>query len=306
MVLNLYSLMYVADSESKQFSGRVYAGNEKLDCYVRGACILDKSLKINGFKQGLILLVNDERAIQDSLSRIAYSDLRVKRIEFGLDVPKGCKFYSAHYKIDVFKYFSTRPDNEYSVLLDSDIVSISPFKDDFYSIVEKGIPMIYTLSRYGGAKKYVDVNKIVDDIDWMLWAGGEFIGGGKEFFGQIYDDILKFKDRYWSNINNDLFHVGDEMLTSIALRHLSNKFSPVDVGSLGVIYRYWSRFDESDYTSYNTSLVHFPGDKAFFAKLNPNQNSIKEIMKGYCGYRLGCRCKGIVKKMLDKDWRSKL
>lgn len=306
MILNIYSLMYVADLESKKFSGRIYKGKEKIDCYVRGACILDRSLKLNGFSQGLTLLVNNETAVQESLTRIGYSDLKLKFIDFELDVPIGCRFYSAHYKIDVFKYFGTRPDDEYSVLLDSDVVSITPFRDDFYAVVEKGIPMVYTLPGYGGLKKYIDVNKIVDDVDWMLWAGGEFIGGDNQFYKLLYEDILKFKGRYWDNIHNNLFHVGDEMLTSIALRHLHGKFSLVDIGSLGIIHRYWSRFDNAKYTSYNTTLVHFPGDKAFFDKVNPNQDSIKGLMRGYPAYRIWCLCKGFVNKLLDKGWRSKL
>lgn len=252
------------------------------------------------------MLVNDEVAVQESLDRIGYSDLKLKCIDFELDVPVDCRFYSAHYKIDVFKYFGTRSDNEYSVLLDTDVVCIAPFKDDFYSAVEKRIPMIYTLSGYGGLKKYIDVSKIVDDVDWMQWAGGEFIGGDNKFYQQLYEDILKFKGRYWENIHNNLFHVGDEMLTSIALRHLYGKFSPIDAGSLSVIYRYWSRFDNANYTSYNTSLVHFPGDKAFFTKVNPNHDSIKGLMNGYKVYRFWCLCKGFVNKVLDKDWRSKL
>lgn len=306
MNLNIYSLMYVANSECKKFSGRIYKGEEKIDCYVKGACVLDRSLKLNGYLQGLTLLVNDEEVVKESLVRVGYSDLKLKRIDFELNVPVGCRFYSAHFKIDAFKYFSTRPDNEYSVLLDSDIVSITPFKEDFYAVVNKRVPMIYTLSGYGGVKKYEDVNKIVDDVDWMQWAGGEFIGGTNEFYKQLYEDILKFKDRYWDNIHNNLFHVGDEMLTSIALRHLYDRFSPIDAGALSVIYRYWSRFENADYDSYKTSLVHFPGDKASFMKVNPNSCSIQGLMKGYPRYRVGCLCKGIIKKMLDRDWKSKL
>lgn len=300
MELNIYSLMYVADSESKKFSGHVYQGIEKIDCYVKGACVLDRSLKLNGFSQGLILLVNDDRAVLESLSRVGYSDLKLKRIDFELNVPVGCRFYSAHFKIDVFKYFSTRPDNEYSILLDSDVVSITSFKEDFYAVVNKGVPMIYALSGYGGAKKYEDVNKIVDDVDWMQWAGGEFIGGKNDFYKQLYEDVLKFKDRYWDNIHSDLFHVGDEMLTSIALRHLYDRFSPIDAGALGVIYRYWSRYEVFNYTRYQTTLVHFPGDKAYFNKVNLNQNSISNIMKAYTKFRIVSLFKSAVYEFIKR------
>lgn len=79
----------------------------------------------------------------------------------------------------------------------------------------------------------------------MPWVGGEFIGGTASFFKKIYDEILSFKDAYWSVINHGLFHVGDEMLTSIAFAHLRQKqnLCPVDAKWFGVIHRYLSAYE---------------------------------------------------------------
>ena len=96
------------------------------------------------------------------------------------------------------------------------------------------------------------------------------------------------------------------MLTSIALSHLRGRFIPVDAGANGFIHRYWSVFDELEYTDRKTALVHFPGDKEYFANVNLNAESIENLMKNYRTYRLKCRIKGLVKKILDKQWYMKL
>lgn len=297
--------MYVAHDEQRQFSGKTYSGERKLDMYVKGACVLDKSLKINE-NIGLTLLTNDAVSIKSSLNRLNYNDLNVKEIPFDLNVVAGCAFYSAHYKIDVFRYLGTLPKNEYSVLLDSDVLSVFSLGDDFYNIVQLGIPMVYNLPGYGEKKRMLDVKKIDSNIKWCSWAGGEFVGGTSNFYADLYSDIISFKEEYWKNINNDLFHVGDEMLTSIALNHLWARYHTIDAGVLGYIYRYWSIYDPLPYDKVGTSLVHFPGDKDFFYKVDLSSVSIKEMMKGYKLYRVKTLVKGFIKKLLDKDWKSKL
>ena len=297
--------MYVADTEERQFSRRKYSGKEKLDLYVKGACVLDKSLKINAIGE-LCLLTNNKSAIEESLQRIGYLDLKVTAIDFNLNVPNGCRFYTAHFKIDVFRYFATRPVDEYSILLDSDVVAISPFDRDFYHIVEKGLPMVYFLPGYGGRRRLRDASKIIEDLEYMSWAGGEFIGGKASFYNSLYHEICSFKDNYWKNINNDLFHVGDEMLTSIALYNLNKTYVPIDAGIQGFIHRYWSVFDNAHYSARQTPLVHFPGDKMFFYNVNLESDTIDELMRSFSRYKFFCSIKGWIKRAIDKDWLLKL
>lgn len=38
--LKFYTLMYVSPDESRRFSGKSFVGDEKLDVYVKGACVL--------------------------------------------------------------------------------------------------------------------------------------------------------------------------------------------------------------------------------------------------------------------------
>jgi hypothetical protein len=280
--LGFYTLMYFDSGEQRRITGKEYKSEERLDLYVRGACLLDKSLKINGFL-GLNLLTNDQNAIKSSLQRIGYEGLEITEIKFDLDVPKGIPFYSAHYKIDVFRYFSTKSNDEYSILLDSDIVCFDKFREEFYALVDSGTPMVYYIQEYVNIseRKMDDVRKVVSDLSWMPWCGGEFIGGTATFYGNLYNEIISFKSDYWKNIST-LFHVGDEFLTSIAIERLKRRGCYImDANQINVIHRYWSIYEKNSYKSYKKPLIHFPGDKYFFAKVDLSKPTLKQLMFGY-------------------------
>lgn len=140
--MTFYNLMYIDPSEKRQLGGIQYKAEERIDLYIRNTCALDRSLKINGMK-GVTLLTNDETIVFQSLNRIGYNDLQVKRIDFSLNVVKGIRFYSAHYKIDVFKYLGQLPDDEYSILLDSDMVCMNAFTKEQLAIVKEKKPLVY-------------------------------------------------------------------------------------------------------------------------------------------------------------------
>lgn len=226
----------------------------------------------------------------------------VVEIPFSLNVPRGIPFYSAHYKVDVFRYLSTLPEDEYPILLDSDVVCMREFSAEYYELINQGVPSVYYLNAYGGVKKMKDVRLIVEDIAWMPWAGGEFIGGTASFYKNIYDEILSFKDAYWSVINQGLFHVGDEMLTSIALARLRQKqnLCPVDAKWFGVIHRYWSAFESRSIWDHGAFLIHLPGDKMFEAQVDLSAKTVNEIFTGYNWFRKKQRLKNIVKGVIAR------
>lgn len=47
MKLKLYNLMYVDLDEKRVMHRKTYTSNERIDLYLKGSCVLDKSLKIN-------------------------------------------------------------------------------------------------------------------------------------------------------------------------------------------------------------------------------------------------------------------
>lgn len=246
------------------------------------------------------LVTNNKLIIEESLSRIGYKDIDVLEIPFALDVPKGIPFYSAHYKVDVFNYFASLPEDEYSILLDSDVVCLQNFHSEFYNLVKEGVPSVYYLNSYGGDRKLNDVRFIVDDVKWLPWAGGEYIGGTADFYKKLYDEILLFKDAYWQAIHQGLFHVGDEMLTTIALSRLRKKYNlcPVDVKWFGIIHRYWSAFEIKNVWSFHTSLIHLPGDKIFEADIDLSAKTVKELFEGYYWFHKKQRLKTIIKNVV--------
>lgn len=300
MELKFYNLMYVDLEEKRYLSGKTYNNEERIDLYVKGSCVLDKSLRINSLG-GVNIITNNKTLISNSLHRIGYNNINIIEIPFSLNVPKGIPFFSAHFKIEVYKYFASCSHDEYSILLDSDVVCLNSLNEEFYSITNNRIPMIYYLNSYGGEKKLHDVRLIDKDIEWLPWAGGEFIGGDAAFFNALYREILLFKDNYWNVVHNGLFHVGDEMLTSIALARLRKYgICPVDAKWFGVIYRYWSIAESKGIFEYKTSFIHLPGDKTFEYGLNLQSNSVKKMFKAYWLYHFLKRVKSYVKRIISQ------
>ena len=99
---------------------------------------------------GATVLTNNQSEIVASLNRIGYDNIDVKVFLFSLNVPKRIRFYSAHFKIDAFKYFGTLPGDEYSLLLDSDIVCTHDFSPEYYALLEERIPTTYFFDAVGG------------------------------------------------------------------------------------------------------------------------------------------------------------
>lgn len=200
----------------------------------------------------------------------------------------------------MFRYLSTLPEDKYSILLDSDVVCMREFSAEYYELIKQGVPSVYYLNSYGGDTKMNDVRRIVEDIDWLPWAGGEYIGGTASFYKKLYDEILSIKDAYWNVINQGLFHVGDEMLTSIALMRLRKKqnLCPVDVKWFGVIHRYWSAFESKSFWRYGTFLIHLPGDKMFEAHIDLSAKTVNDLFVGYGWFCKKQRLKHFIKGVI--------
>lgn len=188
MTCKFYTLLYLDHSEKRLMGGRTLTADKRIDVFVGCACMLDKSLpwafgeppakSQPTFDPRLTILTNDKAAVGASLRRCGH-DVAVEEIPFSLNVPKGIPFYSAHYKIDAFRYLALRPDNEYSILLDSDVVALRPANEEFRSIVAGGYPLSYTLPNYGNGtdQKIGDCRRVAPEATACEWTGGELWGG---------------------------------------------------------------------------------------------------------------------------------
>lgn len=301
--VNLYTLLYVDLTEVRQLAGQKWKGIDRLDIFVKNACVLDKSLYMfSGFNWRVKILTNNKEIIDSSLYRIGYQ-MEVEEIPFQLAVPLNIRFYSAHFKIDVFKWFAEKEENEYFILLDNDVVCLGKFPEEFDRVVAKGLPMCYNLSRMETNVRLDDVFRIDDNVVELTWKGGEFIGGTPRFFGYLYNDIMQFSTCYFLLLAKEkLFHIGDEMLVSISLDRMQQRdLKIVDAGMIGVIHRYWSITEKWGITHYKVALMHLPGDKIMINALNLNKfNSLEYFYFRYRCYRILCYFNCIIKNLLHK------
>ena len=177
--IKFYTLLYIDLEESRKMSMGNYTGVDRIMVFLKNACVLDASFhQMNPTCPHITILTNNKEMIGGLLiNRIKYSDLSVKEIQFNLKVPKGIPFYSAHFKIDAFGYLAQQDQNDYAVLLDSDIIALKPLPHSFYKIVEEDAPIVYQMPYYTADALLECCNKIVNESGVIQWVGGEFMGG---------------------------------------------------------------------------------------------------------------------------------
>jgi len=210
------------------------------------------------------------------------NDLDIQQLSFELDVPSDIRFYSAHFKLDIFKFFATLPPDDYVCLVDLDVVAIREFSHSFMELIDKKIPLYYditdqVLPAYGHQKIREDMKKLSLDIVDARWCGGEFIAGSPGFFKDITTEINTLYSHYLTHYDK-LHHQGDEMITSVALELLRNKcnYYIAEAGNLGIIGRYWSNtvlHPQKPFRWFESCcLLHLPADKAFIAQWAHEKN----------------------------------
>jgi len=264
-----YTLLYVDTDEKRQLMGKIRSGNERIKIFLRNAAMLNKSLlEFQGLKNPLVILTNNVSLIERLSTEIGYNGYEIRGIPFNLDVPKGIAFYSAHFKIDVFRYLSTLYGGKYSILIDNDVVLLNKFPQEFANIINVGSPMCYRLN--------YDIDRIMNDARIISpftpiveWCGGEFIGGTSDFWSELYSHCMSIAPSYFKNISRGLFHVGDEFLTSLAIAEMTdNGRHVIDAGMLNIVRRYWGVNEIITIDKLKESLIHLPADKVWIASRN--------------------------------------
>ena len=231
----------------------------------------------------MTLITNSKSAIEPMLDKI----ISIEEVTFTLDVPNEVRHYSAHYKIEVLQYLSTK-QLEYSILVDNDIICIGDVPEILNLAVQNGIPMYYDITNQnyptiGLARQINDKSLIMGQFSVGNWIGGEFIGGTSTFYNLLYNESMKIYPTYCANFRN-VHHQGDEMVVSCALEKiLRNGTFAIEAGSYDTISRYWGTpapFFERKFESLkNVFLLHLPGRKRFLANLDINKNCIEQLNK---------------------------
>lgn len=245
---------------------------DQIQLYVNNAITLSRSLRQRNLS--FTLLTNNVPLV-DELARAKNATLNIEEIPFMTEVPTGVRFFSAHFKLDAFRFFATL-DKEYVALIDSDVICVNDVPPGLARAVSRQTSLWYDITdqvvpAYGHEVILRDLDTILGAESEGRWAGGEFVAGPPAFFARLVKEGDTVYANYIRNIN--LFHhIGDEPVVTAALELLRKKGVYVaDAGLLGVIGRYWNSrtlHTQKPFECYeHCFLLHLPSDKRFLADL---------------------------------------
>ncbi len=284
MKIRLFGLLHLERAEHSAENVYTKDFQDQTGIYVKNAVNLSNSLERRGV--GFVLLTNDKTAIDEIVSREGMK-LEVQEISFRTKVPSGVRFYSAHFKLDVFHYFASLSD-KYVGFCDLDMVCINDFPPAFYKNMEGGIPMFYDISdqvipAYGADVIIHDLESIHHCKSEGRWSGGEFITGPPAFFANLSAEIDRIYENYL-NVIGQSHHVGDEAVTSAALEIMRKSGTYIaDAGTLGIVGRFWSGkvlHPQKPLKCFEIcSLLHLPADKHFLAAMAKKDPSRLAVFK---------------------------
>ncbi|WP_146160705.1 hypothetical protein [Deinococcus arcticus] len=267
--VSFFGLLYLDQQHVGVANATLKNYDEQRLVYLKNAALLADSLRQQGYT--FVLLTNGAEELQQLARTNLITKLEIKNIPFEISVPQGIRFYSAHFKIDVFRYFSTL-SLPYVALLDLDMVAMNGFDHALARVVDRGTPLAYDITNQVGGPAYMkDVQRLEPTLRLTPWFGGEFLAGPPSFFHQLINVLDGHLPAYIRQINA-FRHQGDETLTTAALGVLIRQgLTIADAGQLGLVLRYWSVHPEhrqpSAHERAQVSLWHLPSDKNFLAQV---------------------------------------
>jgi hypothetical protein len=270
MSIHLYGLLRIDEQEQASVNLTTKDFSEHLSVYTRAGVTLARSLKARGIS--LTILTNRRDLVLPHISS-SQDSLSVLEIPFTTEVPHGTQFYSAHFKLDGYRYLSTLT-YDYVGLCDLDMVCLHDMPDSFRNIIAAKIPLYYDISdqvipAYGRNIILENLTSIHGLNSEGRWCGGEFISGPPSFFGLLTRAVEEVYPRYIANLPS-MHHIGDEAYTSAALETIRRKLGCLgDAGTLGIVGRFWNapvKHPQKPFEYFRDCfLLHLPVDKPFLA-----------------------------------------
>ena len=195
-----FGLLHLEQDENSAVNVATSGFAEQTAIYVNNAVTLSSSLKKRGIE--FELLTNRRDLVEGALPHGRF--LRITEIAFETPVPRGIRFYSAHFKVDALRYLS-RMEDRYLVLSDLDVICINDYPEAFRNIIKAGIPLCYDISdqeipSYGHDSILGDLRSVHGIEGEGRWLGGEFIGGTSDFFRGLVAKIDLIFPTYVSNL----------------------------------------------------------------------------------------------------------
>lgn len=288
--MKLFTLIHIEENEKSLHNNSYVKGfKAQINLYLSCAIQLHHSLRKEGIE---VAIITNNKSFIERLNRRNYQ-IEIIELNFELKVPSGIKFYSAHFKLELFNYLSSLDDN-YVGIVDSDVICVNPIPSSLKQLIEHQVPLYYDITEhrayaYGIDRLIEDKEKVSCIKSCGLWAGGEFITGSPIFFGRLYTEISRLQESYFKHFSI-LHHQGDEMITSIAIENMimHQHETIINAGSLLIIGRYWSpktlHIQNSIDAFSKHFLLHFPADKKFLANLELEELQGAAFFKKYKKY----------------------
>ncbi len=285
----VYSLLFLDDQHN---NNQNMSAKSALVIYLGCASLAASS----ALKAGIdfTVLTNNVPKLLDAVREAGIPPFQVREITFALNIPKGVRYYQAHYKISVMKSFSTGDFGPHPTLIDSDIFIRQDFTDKCalhelvaYDVSHKASHLSHDMS--------IMIPPAAGQRQW--WAGGEFISGTPAAFATLSKAIDELLPRYVDNVAS-FIHVSDETPVSAALNKLTNQNFPIaEAGKeLNIIGRWHSSRtiipQEKLSELWKRDVVHLPADKVFLASLaskSPTPEAFLEEYKKYAKKKLFSR-----------------
>lgn len=304
--MKLFTLIHVCSEEESMHNSRAKTFDHQIYLYLVCAQKLHYSLRQENLE---LSIITNNKAYLARLFPTAF-DIEVIELKFSLNVPSGIKFYSAHFKLEVFEFLANRSE-PYVGLLDSDILCVNKMPRQLKNIIELGLPMYYditdqTAPAYGFNTLISDKEKLSENNSIGLWAGGEFISGPPSFFERLYSEVKRISSSYFANFHS-FHHQGDEVITSVAIENLivNEQLRIIDAGTLNIIGRFWSvntlHSQKPIHAYFQHFLLHLPADKQFITSLKDQELATGKFFTKYSRYLI----KRGFRKAVSKLIRSK-
>jgi hypothetical protein len=296
-----YSLLHLENSQKSAMNVHVRNFDEQIFLYLRNALTLNNSLKEKGLKFKLITNNFDLLSKYIKPNMLNIEILEVKMASY---IPKGLPFYSAHYKLEAFRYIAENT-TEYAIFCDLDMIAVNEVPFVLLNCVRKGLPLYYDITSqvipaYSSEKIISDLSLLINQPSEGRWAGGELIAGQPQFFSKLVKVIEEILPQYLENVKL-LHHIGDEAYTSAALEILRSRGEYIsDAGTLGIVQRYWcglTKHKQANFEFYRgVFLLHLPSSKNLLSWTSSNEKIIRNFHFIYKLY--------LIFKSLNKTIRS--
>ena len=269
--IRFFGLLHFKRNENKRLNFNSINDDQKALVYLKNAILLDKQLKFYGHY--LILITNDERYLKRLLKNLNY-EMELKSINFRTQVPKDTHFYSCHFRVDIFKYFS-KLKKIYSLLLDLDILVLNDPKKILYCN-KKNISLLNDITQnvtpaYGKDIILKKLKILNSNIKKVRWYGGDFFAGNNIFYKILHQKTKFYQKKFVKNISK-LTDQTDELFISASIYDLKkNNSLKINNGNKSSIFsRYWNTNvlhsqKKIDYYKKFTFL-HIPADKIFLSR----------------------------------------